>query len=359
MTYNAPHIDMDITVAASETVDWDVTVTDAAQSLTIPLATGLKLIPGQRGELTVRLQNNGLQRLNLHLAIAGTFPANWFTPDSPWLQSSLGNHSFTSLPFEIEARQTLYRTIGFTLPKEFFEAPHALNHQPHLPLQYGCELLLYSTPPSNAAPRLVGHHPFELHTRPEHVYLEFLPEIYQQSDFLGRFLSICEQALEPSFEMLDLFWAYLNPLTAPKALVPFLAHWVAWPMNARWTLSQQRKLIRHAIEIYQWRGTRRGLQFCLHLYTGLPLSDRAIQISDADEAGFILGEAVLSDAPCLGGGKAYHFAVTLRPETPAQAQQLREDEALLHDLIEREKPAFCTYELHIADSAQSDPKSAS
>ncbi len=340
-----PHIDL--TVTPSEPIDWDVVVADTAQSAIATSVTELKLKPGHRGELTVRLRNDSPQELNLHLAMGGRFPAAWFTPDEPWMQSSLERQRFTGLPFTIASRQTVYHSLSFTLPNDFFEAPQALAHQAQLPLQYDCELFLYQTGSPEADPHLVGYRPFELHTRPERVYLDFLPEIYQQSDFLGRFLSICEQALEPSFEMADLFWAYLNPLTAPAALVPFLAHWVAWPMNPRWPLSQQRKLIRHAVEIYQWRGTRRGLRLCLHLCTGLPLSDRAIHIEDADDAGFILGKVNFSEEPCLGGGKAYHFSVRLRPETAEKFHQLQSEEPTLRALIEQEKPAFCTYDLTI------------
>lgn len=352
MVQNASRPHVDLTVTPSEPIDWDVVVADTAAAAVAASVTELKLQPGQRGELTVRLRNDSPQTLNLHLAIGGQFPADWFTPDAPWIQSSLERQRFTGLPFAIAPRQTLYHSLSFTLPNDFFEAPEALTHQAELPLQYGCELFLYQTDSSNsseAVPDLVGYRPFELHTRPERVYLDYLPEIYQQSDFLGRFLSICEQALEPSFEMADLFWAYLNPLTAPAALVPFLAHWVAWPMNPRWPLSQQRRLIRHAVEIYQWRGTRRGLQLVLHLCTGLPLSDRAIQIEDADDAGFILGKADLSEEPCLGGGEAYHFSVTLRPETTDKFQQLQAETATLRALIEQEKPAFCTYDLTIVE----------
>ncbi|NER84437.1 MAG: phage tail protein [Leptolyngbya sp. SIO1D8] len=351
MVQDVSRPDLDVTVTPSELLDWSVTVAETEQMS----ASKLKLMPGRRCNLTVRMRNESPQSLNLQLAIGGQFPSDWFTPDTHWLQSSRERQRFTSLPFAIAPRQTHYRTLSFTLPQDFFEDPQALAHQAQLPLQYGCELFLFSTGLPQDLPQelpqasshLVGYHPFELHTRPERVYLEFLPEIYQQSDFLGRFLNICEQALEPSFEMADLFWAYLNPLTAPKALVPFLAHWVAWPMNPRWTLSQQRKLIRHAVEIYQWRGTKRGLQFCLHLCTGLPLDDHHIQIEDAEEAGFVLGNAALSEAPCLGGGKAYHFTVILRPETPEQFAQL--DETLLRTMIEQEKPAFCTYDLTITE----------
>lgn len=341
MVQNLSRPDLDITVTPSETLEWSVTVADAEQLS----ATELKLMPGKRCDLTVRLRNDSVQSLDVAIAIAGQFPTEWFTPDTPWLQSSRERQRFTCPVGAIAPQQTRYQTLSFTLPEDFFEDACALEHQAQLSLQYGCELFLYATGWPEECDRLVGYHPFQLHMRPDRVYLDFLPEIYQQSDFLGRFLNICEQALEPSFEMADLFWAYLNPLTAPKALLPFLAHWVAWPMNPRWTLSRQRKLIRHAVEIYQWRGTRRGLQFCLHLWTGLPLDDQHIQIEDAKDAGFVLGDVLLSEQPCLGGGNAYHFTVTLRPDTAEQFEQL--DETMLRTIIEQEKPAFCTYDLTI------------
>lgn len=349
MVQNLPRPNIDMVVTPSEPIHWGVTAAQQAQTAEAASPAELQLLPGQRVDLTVCLHNNGRQPVDMQLALQGQFPTRWFTPDAPWLQSSQERQQFTSLAFQLEPSQTLYRPLSFTLPEDFFEDSQALAQQSSLMLQYSCELLLYSSSPDGEPTGLVGYHPFELHARPSRVYLDFLPGIYQDSDFLGRFLSICEQALEPSFEMADLFWAYLNPRTAPKALVPFLAHWVAWPMNPKWTLHQQRKLIRHAVEIYQWRGTKKGLQLCLHLCTGLPLDDHHIQIQDADEAGFVLGEDIpLSATPCLGGGKPYHFSVTLRPESPEQAQYLQGETSTLHALIEQEKPAFCTYKLVIS-----------
>jgi hypothetical protein len=46
----------------------------------------------------------------------------------------------------------------------------------------------------------------------------------------------------------------------------------------------------------------------------------------------------------IGGGRPYHFIVRLRPDQPDQI-----DEQLVRDIIEREKPAFCTYELDLVN----------
>lgn len=324
--------------------------------LTVAPSPNSVLVAGQRVEMAVRLRNDGAQSLQTFLAIEGDFDSDWFTPDEPWLQDGAQpfDTRFTSLPFDIAPRQTIYRTLGFTLPQDFFEQAQALSQRARLNLGYLGTISLYRTVAET--PQLIGHQPFQLQARPDRVYLDFLPEIYQESDFLGRFLSITEQALEPSYEMLENFWAYLDPLTAPKALVPFLAHWVAWPMRSRWPLNRQRRLIRHAIEIYQWRGSKRGMQLCLHLCTGLPLDDRHIRIEEPRTAGFTLGEATLGEAPCLGGGQAYHLVVTL---VPAETQQEDLDEAMVRGIIEQEKPAFCTYELIIeAAEAPAAPPNA-
>ena len=379
-----------LSAIASSAIDWEIVKADALSTPT----TELMLEPGAQGDIAVLLKNESHQPLQVYLSIRGTFPAMWFVPDEPWLQETQDQLQFNSLPFTLAPLQTLYKTLSFKPPENFFEEVRALSEQNKtLTLQYANELYLYHRLPSQIPPeeeelelteqepadsdqtlppretvRLIGHQPFKLYARPNRAYLQFLPEIYQQSDFLGRFLGICEQVFEPTYEATENFWAYLDPLTAPRALLPFLAHWVAWPMNARWTLRQQRRLIRHAVEIYQWRGTRRGLQLCLHLCTDLPLDDQHIEITEADEAGFILGDIALSTAdeatadevedtedpledpllsinPTLGGGLPCHFSVTLRPETLDQANQL--EETMLREIIEQEKPAFCTYDLTI------------
>ena len=169
-------------------------------------------------------------------------------------------------------------------------------------------------------------------------------------DFIGRLLKIFEQSFEPTVNTLQSLWAYLDPLTAPEALLPFLAQWVGWHNEVTWSVAQQRSLIRRAMEIYRWRGTKRGLQLYLHLYTGLPLTDptrspqqQPIQVNSAIQHGFILGESDLGPTAILGGGRPFHFNVTLRPNA---GQFL--DETLVRSIIDQEKPAVCTYDLEIA-----------
>jgi len=181
-------------------------------------------------------------------------------------------------------------------------------------------------------------------------YLDFLPNIYRESDFTSRFLAIFEQAFEPAVQTLDVLWAHLDPLTAPAAMLPFLAYWVGFPVDPRWTETKQRRLIRRAIEIYQWRGTKRGLRLYLHLYTDLPLdddvpneADKHISITELASSGFVLSTSDLGEGNMLGGGRPFHFIVRLRPIEPDQSI----DEDLVRQIINREKPAFSTYDLFI------------
>jgi hypothetical protein len=138
-----------------------------------------------------------------------------------------------------------------------------------------------------------------------------------------------------------------RPLDGPSSAPS--VHWVDWPIDARFDLTQQRQLIRRAVEIYRWRGTRKGLRFYLHLYTGLPLDeqfdpekDKSISITESFGQGCVVGIAHVGEDAILGGGKPYHFQVRLRAGLDHAI-----DEELVRRIIDQEKPVFCTYDLLI------------
>ena len=121
-------------------------------------------------------------------------------------------------------------------------------------------------------------------------------------------------------------------------------------MNPAWKLKVQRRLIRNAVELYQWRGSRRGLRFALHLCTELPNDERHIQIIDANDTEFTIGQIRLGQEPTLGGGRAFHFSVKLY--CPQNKDYEAIDEHLVRSVIEQEKPAFCTYDLNIINGQE-------
>ncbi|HAC65216.1 MAG TPA: phage tail protein [Cyanothece sp. UBA12306] len=189
---------------------------------------------------------------------------------------------------------------------------------------------------------------FNLYVRPDSLYLSFLPDIYKQIDFIGRFLNIFEQTFEPDVNTLDNLWGYFNPMLTSETFLPFLSHWVGWKLTPLLSLSQQRYLVSQAIELYKWKGTRYGLRLYLHLCTNLPLdenlpeAEKHISIEETFGKRLTLGSSQLGLQTRIGGGKIHHFKVTLKT-----LKYLVINESLIHQIIEQQKPAFSTYELII------------
>lgn len=301
----------------------------------------LCLCPGEVGELLIRLENRAELPLNYHLQVKGNFPLTWY---SLYTEGS-----------ELQRGHPTEAVMRVCPDSDFFEARQTLAPEQTLMLNYQGEVRVYGLPTSGHSGELLASESFRLWLRPRSLYPQFLPAVYREVDFIGRFLTIFEQSFEPSVQMLQTLWAYLDPLTAPEALLPFLAQWVGWKNEATWSVAQQRSLIRRAMEIYRWRGTRRGLQLYLHLYTGLPLTDptrpppqQPIQIYSTFRRGFVLGETDLGPMATLGGGQPFHFAVKLCPRV---GQFL--DEGLVRTIIEQEKPAVCTYDLTVVPIEES------
>lgn len=297
--------------------------------------TSLLLHPGEPSELIVQIKNLTQRNLQLDLTVEGDFPSEWC-----WVGTE-GK--------EIRAGGQMDAVLYFQVPATFFESQEAITpeKQEQLRLNFNnCQVVAYTDRGSEL--QQIEEADFNLYIRPWSAYMDFLPVLYREVDFIGRFMKIFEQAYQPAIDSYAVMWANLDPLTAPRALLPFLAHWVGWPVESIWNLPQQRRLIRRAVEIYRWRGTRKGLRLYLHLYTGLPLdehlpneADKHISITEPFGDGFTLGEAQIGEA-VLGGGQAYHFVVRLRPD---HVNSLSEQ--LVRRIIDQEKPAFCTYELFI------------
>ncbi|MBP0019688.1 MAG: phage tail protein [Cyanobacteria bacterium SBLK] len=295
----------------------------------------LLLYPGQSSNVLVRIENNWKSPLDLELKLDGEFPDN-LTVDGQFPQ----NWQFPDNLENLQPETEIQRRLAFWVPGDFFENQLAVDRdRTRLQLNYSLEFRLYLKKAGPTAKQL-GEQVLSLFIRPPSSYLNFLPAFYGERDFMGRFLSIFEEAFDPIVQTTDTLWAYLDPLTAPKSLLPFIAKWVAWPLDPRWNEKQQRRLLRNAMKLYRWRGTRRGLRWLLAIYTGL--DERNIMIEDSSSQNFVVGGVWLGPDNALGGGKSYHIKVLLRLQAD---DRLSED--LIREIIEREKPAFCTYELHI------------
>src|SRR3990172_1685492 len=100
-------------------------------------------------------------------------------------------------------------------------------------------------------------------------YLEFLPALYRDDEFMGRFLLIFESILGPIENTVDSLQVYLDPRLIPEPLLPWLASWVDAVLDDSWSVERRRELVRQAADLYRWRGTRRGLSEYLRIYTGV------------------------------------------------------------------------------------------
>jgi phage tail-like protein len=295
----------------------------------------LRVTPGEYNDILVQIKNLWDQTLNWRIEVDGDFPAEW----CHWNQSEIR---------EIVSGEKIEETIRFDIPSNFFEVQLKAKAQNfRLKLDYQSKIRLYVGGSDNW--ELVGYEIFYLAIRPPDSYIDFLPVFYREVDFLERFLAIIEQAFDPAVQALDTLWAYLDPLTAPEAMLPFLAQWVGWELSDRLTIKQQRRLIRHATTLYRWHGTRYGLRFYLHLYTGLPLdeelpeAEKHICIQELYSTGLVLGKTYMGIDSMLGGGKKYHFDVILRVDDST----LEIDEKIVREIVERERPAFSSYNLEI------------
>jgi phage tail-like protein len=171
-------------------------------------------------------------------------------------------------------------------------------------------------PPTLAPPR-PSYRPEPLRQRAS-TYLKRLPVIYEDADFLGRFLLLFETIWEPLEQRQDHIQMYIDPTTAPAGFLPWLASWLDVELNPHWPEARRRQLLAEAMDLHRWRGTRYGLARMLEVHTGLTPE--------------------IGDEP----GQPFVFHVRLRVPSGATV-----DRALVENLIQTHKPAHAGYVLEV------------
>jgi phage tail-like protein len=157
-------------------------------------------------------------------------------------------------------------------------------------------------------------------------YLKYLPPLFAGDDFIGRFLLIFESILSPVSRTIDNLHYYLDPRLTPPELLPWLSAWIGLALDERWPETQRRALIRAAVELYEWRGTRHGLSEFLRLYTGYTPE--------------ILEPGV--GRPRVPEEDVFKMIVRLKVPDPAAV-----DRTVVETIIDVEKPAHVGYRLEI------------
>ncbi len=159
--------------------------------------------------------------------------------------------------------------------------------------------------------------------------LQYLPAVFRGDSFLSRYLLIFQSILDPIEETIDNTHHYLDPGTTPSEFLPWLASWVGLDLDPELDEAQQRDLIRRAVELHRWKGTRRGLREELRIRTG----GRALIVENFD--GMRLGQdASLGLNTNLGVRCDQFIAVTLATNGGRETSQ-QDADALVQEL----KPA--------------------
>ena len=192
---------------------------------------------------------------------------------------------------------------------------------------------------------------FLILAHPRSKLLRQLPSIYLEeaekmrdedsggSPFFERFLLGFEDAMRPLQRTLDRLDSLFGPFSTPSEFLLWLGAWMCVPLDENWSEMQRRSLIREAVQLYRWRGTKRGLSRYLQIYTGV-----VPEINDQPVRGMRLGPDTKMGAPgtMLGDVPPHTFVVTIAAPDPTAL-----NEQVIHDIITYEKPAHTAYALRI------------
>ncbi|HEY5958515.1 MAG TPA: phage tail protein [Polyangiaceae bacterium] len=207
--------------------------------------------------------------------------------------------------------------------------------------------------------------------------LELLPAVFQEDrrsvdsgttgmfppNFLGRFLLPFEELLlglgtdqditaRGLEEVIANIARYFEPRSqttpasgpdsgsTPDEFLPWLAGWVALTLRDDWTPVQKRELIARTAQLYQLRGTKRGIEEVLTIYTGL-----ASTIDEFFDDGFRVGvNSTVGVDTYVGGGAPFFFHVKV---AWGSTENIPAVTANAKAIIELQKPAHTYYSLTI------------
>ncbi len=163
-------------------------------------------------------------------------------------------------------------------------------------------------------------------------YVRYLPAIYQRDPFLGRFLRIFEDVLSPIQEMVSTLPERFDPGLAPPPMLAFLAAWVGEERSLSLAEGPTRQLVKQALVLHRWRGTKRGLRLALELATG-----RRPLITEYGR-GMVLGtDSNLGVNTPLEDGMAPHVHVTFAC-TPEEV-----DKGIVDEIVCRYSPGHISH----------------
>lgn len=148
-------------------------------------------------------------------------------------------------------------------------------------------------------------------------WLQYLPAIYSEDDFTGRYLLIAETIMTPITWIIDNFDLYLSPEVTPTEWLRWIASWFDLLLVPELPLERQRAVMDQIGWLFFRRGTRAGLERLLELYFGLK--------------------------PEIHEDQLCHFTVRLH----LSRLDWKIETSVIERLIASQKPAFVDYTLDI------------
>ena len=196
-------------------------------------------------------------------------------------------------------------------------------------------------PVTPSGPAKNGHKPpaFPEGQEPEpSIYLKYLPAVYSSDEFVGRFLRIFQDVLQPIEELVDNQPYYFDPMTTPKHVLDWIDIWVDMDDEGEdWPLSRRRKLISSAAVLYRMRGTSAGVKLHLGIY-----SNGLVLVEERTNGFRLVPNSRLGINTSIGENRPRLFTVTVACPDPENL-----DMDTLRAIIEADKPIDTTYILRV------------
>jgi phage tail-like protein len=108
-----------------------------------------------------------------------------------------------------------------------------------------------------------------------------LPGLYVDDAFATGLTAALDEVLAPILSTLDNLEAYVDPDETPDDFLSWLGQWVGMSVDETWEIGRRRRAVARAARIYHRRGTVRGLQELVEVF-----SDGTVQVIDNGAVGW-------------------------------------------------------------------------
>lgn len=234
-------------------------------------------------------------------------------------------------PFVMELIEFVYeeeievgRPEGPEMPSEEdypeqFAQPEAPQREvlPLIPPQAQQQTRLADVNGHRAIRQIIGYLPGV--PRDKSNWMQYLPEVFDEFEFMGRFLLIFESVSAPLFWTIDNFDLYLSPEVMPAEWIQWISSWFDLLVLPQLHIDKQRRIIEQMGWLFLRRGTPSGLERLLELYFDV--------------------------TPIIIEREACHFIVRLPLSEREEDDGLGQEVA--HRLIDSQRPAFASFTLEI------------